>query len=312
MSVTTAATHGQAQPRVAVLPGPAPAEITAALRSAGAVRTPPEQAEALVWMGEDPARLAEALRAHPSPRWVQLASAGVDGYLPMTRDGRTWTRACDVYGRPVAEHALLLVMACLRDAMASTRAASWRPGPAVALAGLPVVIVGGGSVGTALVRLLAVCRARVTVVRRGAGAVPGASVVTGDRLDDVLPRARVVVLAAPLTDATRGLIDARRLRAMREDACLVNVGRGPLVVTADLVRALAEGWIASAGLDVTDPEPLPDGHPLWRLPNCLITAHSAGDVAGTTGPFGELVADNTLRWADGRPLRGLIRPDLGY
>ncbi|BBH67855.1 dihydrofolate reductase [Actinoplanes sp. OR16] len=297
---------------VAVLPRPAPAVVDG-IAAGGGRPVPPEQAGSLIWTGDGPDGLAAALAELPRVRWVQLPAAGVDGYLPLIDDDRIWTRASGVFDTPVAEHALMLAMAVLRDVTGSVRPRRWRPRPPVSLVGADVLVVGGGGITTALLGLLAPWRTHTTVVNRTGRPVPGAdAVVPIDRLDEVLPAARVVVLAAPLTARTDGLIDARRLRLMRPDACLVNVARGRLVVTDDLVSALSTGEIAGAGLDVTEPEPLPDDHPLWDLPTCLITAHCAGELDDSMAEFAALVAGNVRRRAAGRPLSGLIDTAAGY
>jgi phosphoglycerate dehydrogenase-like enzyme len=299
-------------PAVAVLPEPGRADLVTALRSAGVRLAPPARAQGLIWTGEQPAELAAALVHAPELRWVQLASAGVEDYLPLMDRRIRWMRATGVQSALVAEHALMLALTVLRDGTASVRAGMWRPRPAIPLRGADVLIIGGGGIARALLELLHPFQVRATVISRRAVPLPGAEVHTSDRLDELLPAARVVFLAAPLTVRTAGLIDAARLASMRRDACLVNVARGGLVVTDDLVRALSLGWIAGAGLDVTDPEPLPADHPLWSLPRCVITAHCAGDLDHALGSFTALVLHNIRRLADGLEPIGLIDPELGY
>jgi D-3-phosphoglycerate dehydrogenase len=133
-----------------------------------------------------------------------------------------------------------------------------------------------------------------------------------DELPKVLSAADAVVLALPLTEATRGLIGAEQLAAMRPDAWLVNVGRGELVDTTALVEALSGGSIGGAALDVTDPEPLPEGHPLWALPNVILTPHVGATPPMSAGPFSHLLGENLRRWRAGEPLLGLVDADAGY
>jgi phosphoglycerate dehydrogenase-like enzyme len=121
-----------------------------------------------------------------------------------------------------------------------------------------------------------------------------------------------VVLALPLLPGTAGLIDRRRLELLAADACLVNVARGQHVVTADVVEALRDGTLGTAGLDVTDPEPLPDGHPLWTLPNAIVTPHTANTQEMAVPLLGERITDNVRRWIAGEPLVGLVDPVAGY
>lgn len=297
---------------LAVLPEPTHPRLLAALRDSGVDLVTPDRARGLLWTGAEPPDLAAALRHAPSVRWVQLASAGVEGYLPLMGGEIRWSRAAGVQAVLVAEHALMLALMVLRQSTASTRARAWTPRPATGLTGADVVLVGGGEVGRALLNLLRPFQVRPHVVRRSRTPLPGAEAATLADLDDLLPHARVVFLTVPLTPATTGLIDASRLRRMGRDAILVNVARGGLVVTGDLVRALDLGWIAGAGLDVTDPEPLPAGHPLWSRPACVITAHSAGDLDNSAGRLAELVRRNIHRLGQGLDPIGLVDPSLGY
>jgi phosphoglycerate dehydrogenase-like enzyme len=207
----------------------------------------------------------------------------------------------------------MLALTVLRGATASIRGRAWLPQPAVPLTGSDVLIVGGGAVACRLLELLHPFRVRAFVLRQSGRVMAGAAAVnTPDRLDDWLRAAHVVFLTAPLTPKTAGLVNEARLRVMRPDACLINVSRGGLIVTDDLVHALMERWIAGAGLDVTEPEPLPTEHPLWSLPNCVITAHSAGDQENSMGEFADLVGRNIRLLARGLEPIGLIDPTIGY
>jgi D-3-phosphoglycerate dehydrogenase len=147
----------------------------------------------------------------------------------------------------------------------------------------------------------------LAVTRRGRDAT-----LPVERIGEVWPRAQFVVIAAPATAATRHLVGAAELVAMREDAWLVNVARGALVDTDALVAALAAGEIGGAALDVTDPEPLPDGHPLWTEPRALITPHVANPDATLSRYLAELVRDNVAHLDAGEPMNSLIDPDTGY
>jgi phosphoglycerate dehydrogenase-like enzyme len=143
--------------------------------------------------------------------------------------------------------------------------------------------------------------------------VPGAArTVALDRLDEVLAGALVVILALALTPETERVIGAPQLARMRPDAWLVNVARGRHVDTDALVSALTENRIGGAALDVTDPEPLPDGHPLWQLPNCLITPHSANPWQTAQPLLSRRITDNVRRWIAGEPLLGLVDLTAGY
>lgn len=300
-------------PTVAVMPADAPDWVADAVVAGGGRVAGPERAEALVWCVQDAEELRELLRRCPAIRWVQLSWAGVEPYADLLGDGRTWTCAKGVFGEVVAEHALLLAIAGLRELPRLARARSWGGAGTRTLFGARVTIVGAGGIARSLLALLAPFHARITVVRRELAPVPGAdSVVGAGELLAALSGADLVVLTAPLTPETDGMIGERELRAVGRQAWLVNVARGRLVVTGDLVRALREGWIAGAGLDVTDPEPLPDGHPLWQLDNCLITPHVAGPFLAARTRFSERVRVNVSRWARREPLVGVVDPRLGY
>ena len=209
-----------------------------------------------------------------SLRWVQLPYAGVETFLEYLDPAFFWTCAKGVYAAPVAEHVLTSMLVGLRDFHRYAREDRWSAQTGANLLGARVTVLGAGGITEALLPMLAPFGCHTTVVRRQATPMPGADATfaTADVLDAVAD-ADVVVVAWALTDETRGLIDTRFLDAMQDHAWLVNVGRGGHIVTDDLVDALREQRIGGAVLDVTDPEPLPDGHPLWDLPNCLITPH---------------------------------------
>jgi phosphoglycerate dehydrogenase-like enzyme len=244
---------------------------------------------------------------------VQLPFAGVDRFLGVIDRQRVWTSTKGAYSEPVAEHALTLGLAALRQLVMRARARTWGEQAGRRLMDGRVTILGGGGITRELIRLLAPFRVEVTVVRRSGEPVPGADrVVTTERLHDVLSGTTLVVLALALTPETAGIIGAPELELMDRDACLVNVARGAHVVTGHLVAALQAGAIGGAALDVTDPEPLPDGHPLWTLDNCLITPHVANTWEMAEPLFAKRIRDNVERFATGEPLVGVIDPALGY
>jgi len=277
---------------------------------------PVEDAEGLVWVDwSGPGRLASVLEQFPQIRWVHLPGAGIESFLGagLVADGRVWTCSKGAHSALVAEHALALALAGLHSLGPSARASSWEPTRVTALAEQPVTIVGGGGIATALVGFLAPFRARVTVVRRHPVPVPGADrTVTTDSLPEALADARVVVLALALTEKTRHIIGPVELERMHDRAWLVNVSRGGHVDTDALVDALERNVIAGAALDVTDPEPLPDGHRLWSMPNCIITPHNAGSSGAVMRLLAARVQDNVRRLGAGEPLLGLVDLDAGY
>lgn len=274
----------------------------------------PAEAEALIWTDPlDAEGLAAVLEVAPQLRWVQLPFSGVDSFVSVLDHRRIWTSAKGAYGEPVAEHALALGLAALRQLPQRARADRWGAPAGRRLMGGRLTIVGGGSIAAALLGLLAPFRVEATVVRRSGQPVPGASRVLGpDRLHEALPGAALVVLALPLTPATTGLVGAEELDRMDTDAWLVNVARGQHVVTADLVAALQGRVIGGAALDVTDPEPLPPGHALWGLDNCLITPHVANTEVMAAPLLAERVRRNVGRYIAGEELLGLVDPGIGY
>jgi D-3-phosphoglycerate dehydrogenase len=245
-------------------------------------------------------------------RWVQLPAAGVESWLAALPDGPVVTSATGAFALPVAEHALALLLAAARRLDACARATEWNEElPARSLEAATVAIVGAGGIGRALIELLAPLHVRVIAVNRSGRDVPGAAVtVPADRMDEVLPEAEYVVLAAPDTGATRRLMDADRLARLRNGAWVINVGRGTLVDTDALVAALDR--LGGAALDVTDPEPLPAGHPLWTHDRVLITPHVATTEGAEHRHYAERVRENVRRFAAGEPLVGVVDRDAGY
>jgi len=301
---------------IALAPDGTRAWLGEAVEQGGATIVDAGEASGLVWSEpDDPAALGALLDAHPGIEWVQLPWAGIEPYVDVVRRHRerTWACAKGVYAEPVAEHALALALAGLRQVGPYARAASWSRGRGVNLLGAKAVVLGGGGITESLLRLLGPFGCDVTVVRRHPRAMTGATRVVGeDELDDALTDAMLVVLALALTPATRGIIDRRRLELLAPEAWVVNVARGPHVVTDDLVAVLAERRIGGAALDVTDPEPLPDGHPLWSEPRCIITPHTANTMEMAVPLLRERVRENVRRRIAGEPLLGLVDPQAGY
>ena len=300
--------------RVTVQPESTAQWVTDAVIAGGAAPVDPADATGIVWSNaKDPAGLADLLERHPHLDWVQVPFAGIENFLHIIDDSRSWTCGKGVYAEPVAEQALGLALAGMRNIGAYARAAGWSGPAGRNLLGARVTIVGGGGITESLLRLLSPFGCHVTVVRRNVEAMDGADDVVGTaNLVDALAGADVVFLTLALTDETRGIIGRGELEIMENHAWIVNVARGGHIVTDDLVWALTNGVIGGAALDVTDPEPLPEGHPLWSLPNCIITPHVGNTPEMAVPLLGERITENVRRYLAGEPLVGPVDPRAGY
>lgn len=273
----------------------------------------------LIWLSyQRAAELGEVLAQNPQIEWVQLPWAGVDGFAEVLRThgraGLLWTSAKGAYAQPVAEHALALSLALMRFLPRRIRAESWNDSPdGVSLYGAQVVIVGAGGIAIELVRLLSAFGAHITIVRRSSEALAGAErTVTSSELHTVLPQAELVIVAAALTEGTHELFGAREFALMPETAYFVNVARGAVVHTDALVDALHNHTIAGAAVDVTNPEPLPDGHPLWMAPNVIITPHMADTPTMTAPLLAERIRLNVRALHGHGEFVGAVDPQIGY
>ena len=281
-------------------------------------------ADAEVTLG---ARLTRAhLAAARRLRWVHSPAAGVGNmlFLEMVASPVAITNSRGNSSGTIAEHVIAVTLALLRRLPLAWRRQAERAwaqdefetgAPIRTLRGARVLIVGLGSIGGEAATLAAAFGARVVGIRRRAdGPRPGGvtSVVTPDRLHDELPLADVVVLAAPQTPATVHLLGARELALMKDDAVLVNVGRGTLVDPAALVRALQTGRLRGAALDVFEREPLPPESPLWARSDVLITPHVSGFNADHWDGVVGIFADNLRRFAAGEPLVNAVDKEAGY
>jgi phosphoglycerate dehydrogenase-like enzyme len=303
-------------PRVAVGPFPSDFAVDAVRSGGGQVVDLADRPDSLVWLDPgDVDGLAKWLGEAPDARWVQLPFAGVERVAAagLLDDARIWTCAKGAYAEPVAEHALTLALAGLRYLPVRVEARSWGIPAGTSLYDREVTILGGGGIATSLLEQLAPFRVRATVVRRNPTPMAGAAAVLPvEALADALPGALVVFLALALTPQTTGIIGATELAAMNDAAWLVNVARGAHVVTADLVEALDSGSIGGAALDVTDPEPLPDGHPLWGRQNCIITPHTADTIEMVVPLLAARIRTNVERLTAGDPMVGVVDPAVGY
>ncbi len=252
-------------------------------------------------------RIAEVLARMRSLRVVQTLTAGVDNIRDQVPPGVTLCSGRGIHDASTAELALTLVLASLRGVPEFVRAHDrhqWSPGWRPALADKRVLVVGYGAVGRAVEARLVPFEVEVVRVARAArdGVRPIAD------LPDLLPGADVVILVVPLTAETRGLVDAAFLERMKDGALLVNLARGPVVVTDDLVAELRSGRLQAA-VDVVDPEPLPADHPLWDVPNLLISPHVGGASSAMWPRAHRLVRDQLQRFAAGEPLANVVTAD---
>jgi len=288
--------------------------LVAAVRSGGGrLVAEPTSARALVWTGRKDASIADYLAA--SIEWVQLPAAGVERWLEadILDTTRVWTSAAGAYAPQVAAHALSLLLACAHRIPEHADATTWTRIAHRPLGGSVVGVIGAGGVGTALIRLLEPLGVTIVAVNRSGRPVEGADETHGIAdLDHVLRRTDHVVLALPSTPHTVGLFDRAKLLLLKKHSIVVNVGRGDALDLADLQIALDGGWIAYAGLDVTEPEPLPDAHPLWRNRRAVITSHSANPPGVLAASLAERVRENVRRFLDRRPLLGQIDVHRGY
>jgi len=313
--MTTVPREHDGPPRILVWPSAARSSMLQAVRDGGGMLVDrPEDAEGMIWIDpRDPSRLAPTLADGPGIRWIQLPFAGIEPFHGHLDPSRVWTSGKGVYADPVAEMVLAMLLAGMRHLTGYARERTWSGPVGRNLFDAHVVVLGGGEITRALLPLLAPFRCRVTVLRRLAEPFEGAA-RTGTLADlpEVARDADAVVIALALTERTRHVIDAPVLAALPEHAVIVNVGRGGHIDTDALVAALASGSIGGAALDVTDPEPLPDGHPLWSEPRCLITPH-VGNTPEMGIPLLEArVRENVARFAAGEPLIGPVDVAAGY
>jgi D-3-phosphoglycerate dehydrogenase len=287
--------------------------VEAVTRAGGRVADEPAHAEAIVWLGYDPPELEPHL--HDGVTWVQLAQAGVNRWLAagLIDARRTWTSAAGAFGEVVGERATALLLAGVHRLPEHARSRRWTRHRGGSVAGSRVLVVGTGAIGQAVAhRLRALGSEAVGCNRDGRRVPPFAAVHAITGWPAPLAGVDHVVLAAPSTPQTRKLLDAAALAALPSHAVVVNVARGDLVDTDALVAALTDGALGGAALDVTDPEPLPEGHPLWELPAALVSSHTANPQPERTAHLAAHVGVNVARWVAGQPLHGIIDPARGY
>jgi phosphoglycerate dehydrogenase-like enzyme len=245
---------------------------------------------------------------------VQLPFAGVDAFAEILTAPVRFTSAKGSYKEPVAEHALALALALGRKLPVRVKATSWGKREAVSFYDSNVLIIGAGGIAEELIGMLKPFRAEISVCRnQGEVQVPGASEVFGlSSLSHKISYADLVVVACALTDKTRGLFDLELFSMMKSTAFLVNVARGPIVNTADLLTALDQGLLAGAAVDVTDPEPLPDGHPMFGRDDLIVTPHTADTKEIVERHFAIRVQHNVKAFLGRGPWIGQVDPERGY
>jgi D-3-phosphoglycerate dehydrogenase len=261
----------------------------------------------------------EAVVGRGRLRWIQSSAAGLDHCLvPDVIESKIIiTSASGVLADQVADHTIALLTGLLRSLPTFFRAQQKREfirRPTRDLHRARVGIIGLGRNGRRLAEVLSAFRTTILATDWFPVNKPAhvAELLPADALDEILPRVDILILAAPLTDVTRGMIDARRLSLLPPGAILINVARGPLIVEEDLVAALESGHLGGAGLDVTDPEPLPATSKLWALPNVIITPHVGGQSATRIDEMTNFFCNNLRRYLAGQPLQNLVDKRLGF
>jgi phosphoglycerate dehydrogenase-like enzyme len=279
------------------------------------------EAEVLL-LGSVPASVLDhVVSRSPRLRWIHSAAAGVDRVAtPVVRDrGLVVTNARGVFSRPIAEYVVMMSLAIARrlpQLLELQRERTWQPLRGRELSELTIGIIGYGSIGVELAGLLRPFGCRILATRRHPDRGPGdASHVELrglDHLDEVLRVSDIVVVAAPLTDQTAGLIGADQLALMREDAWLINIARGRLIDELALRRALSSGWIGGAVLDVFSEEPLPPDSPLYDVPHLVITPHTSWASDRVAQRTVDLFTENLRAFRAGEPMRNLVDLEAGY
>ena len=267
------------------------------------------------WLSEKQLEKAVSLK------WLQLPSAGADGFTNResfhNSDIRV-TNASGVYGLPIAEHVFGMILSHnrnLQDFAYHKSEKKWhRNWETKDFYGSTIGILGLGDIGNEIAKRAKAWGARVLAVKRTLTQVPEYvdRLYPMEEMDEVLKQSDYVVLALPNTPKTNGLITEEKLRLMKPAAFLVNIGRGVLIDQEALIKALSEGWIAGAGLDVTEPEPLPEDSPLWELPNVILTPHTSGSSPSNDERRFQIFYHNLAAYLGEQPLNNLVDFKEGY
>jgi phosphoglycerate dehydrogenase-like enzyme len=253
-------------------------------------------------------------------RWIQLPSAGANGYTqrPALHETIAVTNSSGVFGVPGAEHAVALMLAFARQLpihFDQQRRKVWKRNPAcLEVQDATVGIIGLGDIGSEIAKRAKGLGAAVLAVKRSPTDCPPYvdQMFALNEIDHVLASSDFLVMALPLTEETHGFLDEKRIQRMKRGAIFINVGRGSTVDEAALIQALRGGRLGGAGLDVTDTEPLPEDSPLWELPNVLITSHSVGVSPRKEERRMKLLVQNLERYIKGEPLLNLVDRKAGY
>jgi phosphoglycerate dehydrogenase-like enzyme len=252
-------------------------------------------------------------------QWIQSSAAGMDHCLvpSVVASDIVVTSASGVLANQVADHTIALLTGILRSLPTFFRAQQQREfirRPTRDLHHARIGIVGLGGNGRRLADVLAAFRTTILATDWFPENKPAslAELLSAEKIDEILPRIDILILAAPLNEHTWRMIDSRRLALLPRGAILINVARGGLVVEDDLVAALESGHLAGAGLDVTETEPLPPESRLWELPNVIITPHVGGQAATRIDDMTDFFCENLARYMAGRPLRNLVIKELGF
>ena len=255
-------------------------------------------------------------------RYIHTISAGIDGYIDEVDrchgSALPVTNGAGVYSDAVGEHVIALLLAVVHGIVPSVRNMAEKQWPAIPMLGnvngKTIAVLGTGDIGNNAARICAAMGARVLGFKLHACEPfpPYSEIYTGDDgLDALLPQADAVLVCLPGSPFTKDMLDARRIGLMKAGSVLVNIGRGSIVNTEALMEALRSGHIAAAGLDVTDPEPLPPDHPLWDCPNVLLTPHISG-LGASKQKHAEWFAENLRAYLEGRPQPGAVNREMKY
>jgi len=259
----------------------------------------------------------DIVKAGKNLRWIQVGYAGVEKIIvpELVESKITLTNAQRLHGPNVADQAFALLLCLTRGLREILPEAGRKPERELnELQGKTVLVVGQGGVGTQISRRAHGFGMRVMALDAKDMERPPFVFLLDKpgRLMDLLPSADVVILACPLTPETRGMFGATQFNAMKKSAYLINIGRGGLVQTPALIEALEKKQIAGAGMDVTDPEPLPEGHPLWKMSNVVISPHVGGNSPSAQDRIWRLWRENVRRFVAGEPLLCVVDKSKGY